>query len=208
MNDAQARAVILRAWARTGGPRTLTELQTVQAIARYESGASYGNGSSHNWGSIQTTHAPPCGPNEIELTDHRADGTPYQACFRKYDTDEDGAAALIYELTRRPAVAAALDSGNATRVANAMHDTKYFEANPAGYAKGIANVAKSIAATLREPQYLSLTGPAITSSPAGEIGGALIIAAIAYFIWRDLRTRGPWRGRRARDAARRGHHAR
>lgn len=208
MNDAQARAVILRAWARTGGPRTPAELQTVQAIARYESGASYGNGSSHNWGSIQATHKPPCGPKEIELTDHRADGTPYQACFVKYDTDEDGAAALIRELMRRPVVAAALDSGNAMRVANAMHDTKYFVANPTGYAKGIAGVAKSIAAALREPQYLSLTGPAITLSPAGEIGGGLIIAAILYFIWRDPRARGPWRGRRARDAARRGSHAR
>jgi hypothetical protein len=208
MNDAAARAVILRAWTRTGGPSSPAALQTVQAIARFESG--YGApadpkwGGSHNWGATQAPHVAPCGPGEFEYTDTNADGTPYQACFVKYATDEDGAAALIRELVRRPAVRAALDSGNATRIAGAMHDTHYFVAAPAGYAAGIARVAASISKALAEPLYLTPNG---ASSPLPAAGAATIAVLLlaGYLIWREAQARQPprRRGRKPRNTHRR-----
>ncbi len=64
------------------------------------------------------------------------------------------------ELYRRDGVPEALKSGSATGIATAMRATGYFEAPVKRYAKGILGNAKSIAASLGEPQHVTLVGAA------------------------------------------------
>ncbi len=158
MTDAEARSVVLAAFAKRGIQPNLQAAQAVQAIGRFEGayGSAYGNWK--NWGAIQCTSAPPCPPNCVELTDTHADGTPYRWCYRVYLTHVDGAADLVRELYRRQGVPDALAAGDAQLIAKRMRATGYFEATEDRYAKAIANNAKEIADNLSEPLVVAIGG--------------------------------------------------
>ncbi len=188
MPDSEARAVLLEAFELRGITPTLPELQVAQAIARFEGG--YGGGwkdagvGSNNWGAVQCGHTAPCGPGCFEYGDTHADGTGYRGCFRIYETPAKGAADFLRELYRREGVPEAMRAGDATRVAQRMRETGYFEAPAARYALAIENNAKDLAAQLGEPLKVrrggGLVSPPATKSSGGGIGGPLLFAA---FLW-------------------------
>ena len=141
---------------------TLAELQTAQAIGRFE--GRYGDWIAvNNWGAIQcaarATDDTPCPAGCVEHGDSNAEGVKYRGCFRVYATPVEGAAALLHQLYRREGVPEAMRAGNATATADAMRATRYFEAPAAKYAKAIADVAASIATSLGEELAVTLTGP-------------------------------------------------
>jgi hypothetical protein len=177
--DQWARTVLIHAWRDFGAPSP-GMLQAVQAIARHESGAGYGDGmgGANNWGSIHCVSGPPCGDDCVEHTDTNAKGEPYTTCFRRYATPEAGARDLIRELLRRPAVRAVLGTGEPVAIATAMRATGYFEAPIATYAAAILRNAKAIAKATGEPLLMG-HGP-------DELAGLALLAGVAYFMhhWR------------------------
>lgn len=172
--DSWARGVVLRAWQRLfpGKPLTTPELQTFMAIGRLErfygltKKPAAGIGAK-NWGGIQCPKGE-CGPNCYKAGDKDRDGNPYPICFRKYATDEEGAAALIFQVTtRRPDVWDAIKSGNLTAVATRMSVGRtvkgswvgvYHETPPQKYAAGLWTHAQIIAKNLGERLAVRLDG--------------------------------------------------
>jgi hypothetical protein len=154
MSDNEARGVLIEAFELKGIRPTLAELQAVQAIARFEGG--YGGGwrgagvGSNNWGAIQCGHYAPCKAGCFQNVDTHASGEAYQGCFRIYATPAEGAAGLIHELYRREGVPEAMRAGDATRIADRMRATGYFEAPATKYALAIENNAADIARSLQE----------------------------------------------------------
>lgn len=189
--DQAARRVLLSQWQRFKGPApSPTQLQTVQAIAHLEGGPTYG-GDRHNWGGIQCTgprgEGGACPEGCFGSTDTHADGTPYAACFRAYDSPELGAYDLLRLLFAK-GLRAALGSGDAEQVAYAMHAQKYFELAPGEYAKRIAGRAPIIAKSLGEPVFLRIGGGA--SSTRGEL---VPLAAVSVMLYLAYRNRRRWR---------------
>lgn len=169
MPDTEARAILEEAFASRGQTPTLAELQAAQAVARFEGG--YGGGwkddgiGSHNWGAIQCGHTAPCEPGCFEYGDSHADGSGYRGCFRIYDSDVAGAAALLHELYRRADVPEAMVAGDATRVAEAMRATGYFEAPASSYAAAVEAHAGAIAEALGEPHLVVRGGGRVGGQP-------------------------------------------
>jgi len=167
-SDTEARSILEQAFALRGMPAvSLAELQTAQAIARFEGG--YGDGwvgegvGSHNWGAIQCGHYAPCEPGCFQNGDSHADGAKYQGCFRIYPDDLAGAGALLHQLYRRQGVPEAMAAGDATAVAEAMRATGYFEAPATRYATAIETHAGELSASLGEPHLVVRGG--------GRVGG-------------------------------------
>ena len=160
--DREARPVLLEAYRLRGLPApSLAELQTAQAIARFEGG--YGLGwpkriqpPPHNWGAVQCGHVAPCGPGCFEHLDHHADGSAYMGCFRRYPSRVAGAADFLRQLYRRTGVPEAMRKGDAMATATAMRSTGYFEAPANRYAQAIADNAAAIAASLGERTAVQL----------------------------------------------------
>lgn len=182
MSDAEARAVLQQAFAARGlPPPSLSELQGVGAIGRFEGRYGSAFGGANNWGAVQCVGKPPCDPAKcVEAGDSHADGSKYRACFRKYPTPVDGAADLIRELYRRPGVPEAMRAGDATAVARAMRAARYFEAPESQYAKGIELNAAAIAQSIGEPVAMKRGGVAVAPPPKPSGGGAL--GALAAFV--------------------------
>lgn len=102
MNHSQARTIIIGAFTQViGREPTRPEAQCVQAIGALET--QYGAGwrgagvGSRNWGAIQCGASWPGDRFLYSDTHPNDDGTSttYRAHFRKYPTDEDGAADLV-----------------------------------------------------------------------------------------------------------------
>ena len=192
MSDAEARQVILAAFAQRGITPNLAATQAVQAIGRFEGAYGSAFGGWKNWGAVQCRASPPCPPNCVELTDTHADGTPYRWCYRVYPSHVDGAADLIRELYRRDGVPQALAAGDADRIANRMRAAGYFEAPESRYAKAIENNARDIAASLGEPRLVRRGGPGPgapgpgtrPSSSGGSLAGPILFAAFLFGIAR------------------------
>lgn len=134
--DAFGRSVIAKLWPQIlGEDPALPELQLVQAKARQESfygQASFkgpeGSAVLNNWGAVQCGHGPPCGDNCFLVTDHHTDGTPFDFCYKRYVTPEEGCADFLrILLVKRPSVLAAAKSGSITDFAQAIFDTRYSE---------------------------------------------------------------------------------
>ncbi len=167
----QARAELLLAWA-FEFPDTEPALETLQAILTigyFEGKWGMPEGDpvwqgSNNWGAVQDQAAnlrtgkpkgsepePDCGPTAFAHIDHDKRGNPYWGCFRKYVSMREGARDLIRVLHRMPHAWGAIDSGDATKLAFAMHADRYFELEPAEYAKRLAAAAKTVAALTGDP---------------------------------------------------------
>lgn len=119
------------AWLDIGGIPPSQALYSVLAVAGLES--SYGNVATHNWGSIQCGHGPPCGDDCVELGDTHADGSGYKWCYRRYNTARDGALDLARLLIRRVGMET-LSAGNMTSLARAMKEARYYELAEEKYA--------------------------------------------------------------------------
>lgn len=184
MTDPEARGVLRAAFAVRGmHSPSLTELQAAQAIARFESaygGWPKGAPPSNNWGAVQCVAKPPCPAGCFEHPDTHADGTKYQGCFRAYPTPVEGATEFVRQLYRREGVPAALRSGDATRIADRMHATHYFELRPEAYAERIEEFAERVAEGMGEPLKVK--------RGAGAGGGISVGVgiAVAVVLWRVL----------------------
>lgn len=166
-----------------------------------EGGVTYSNRGegSNNWGAIQcghsTTPGGDCGAGCFPNIDHHADGTPYQGCFKVYATPEEGAAGFVYVMTdngpgvhNRASVEAALEATDANgavsadAIAQAMHDTGYFEASVDSYAQGIARHAAQIAQALGEPLVVLRAGDVGPPATGGGIGVVEVVCGVGLVI--------------------------
>lgn len=204
------REVLKSVWLSvTGEQPTLAALQIAGAQAHLESGygrASYTNkltgerASLNNWGAVQSGK-PPCGPDGFEATDTHADGSPYQWCYRRYATPEDGARHMLAHLTvKRPSSWEHMRRGDIDAWAAQMRQRDpitgtglYFEQSVEGRAKGIEMRVNAIAAAHGEPVAAKRGGAPIAIVPSIVTGGAVgavslgAIAALVYYVWRYLR---------------------
>jgi hypothetical protein len=188
-DDVAARAVLTSQWARfKGGPATRTQLQTVQAIAHLEGGPSYG-GDRHNWGGIQCTgprgEGGACPEGCFASVDRHADGTPYNACFRAYDSAESGAYDLLRTLFAK-GLRQTLDTGNAWTVASSMHAKRYFELAPEDYAARIAGRAQIIAKNVGEPVLLRLP-VAVAGAGSDDLFWFALVSLATWWAYRHRR---------------------
>lgn len=224
-NDIFGREVLERVWPSVlGEAPTPTELQVVQAVSLGEGGyglatyrlldiapgPNYGQvigetPRSNNWGAVQAG-SPPCDPSRsFEATDsspaRRTEDNPagyYQACFRRYETEDEGCASFLRTLLvgskafDRSAVREAARGGSADEVAAAMHASHYFEGFGATvservdhYADAIEKNAASIARNLGEPMYVfrGWTGGLAGGRP---LAGPILALGAAYLLWRGL----------------------
>ena len=212
--DARAAYETLRqAWLGVVGQApTLCELQGVLAIALHETG--WGEykpfGGSHNYGAVQCCPpgddgSCPAGSFLASDTNPNKSSRRYAVCFKSYPTELDGARDLVRQLTapRRPETAAALTTGDAAQIADAMYRERYYQGfddgkssmetriaqRKRGYARAIDRNAADVAKRLGQPQCVSLKG----SDPSG--GGTSLApwlfgaaaAAVATYVWLDRR---------------------
>jgi hypothetical protein len=174
-----AAKMLADAWqTMLGTAPTVKERQAAQAIAFLET--RYGSGKArNNWGGLQcSAHKPPCQAGHcVELADKHADGTPYAACFRVFDSPIEGAQAFVKALAvDRPGVRVALASGNVDTIAHEMRRSHYFEADEQTYADAIDTTAFAIAGVMGEP--LALSGAPEPDKSKGS-AAPIAIAAIA-----------------------------
>lgn len=91
----------------------------------------------------------------------------YLACFQAHATPEAGAAAFVRLVAvSRPGIAAALETGNARAIAEAMYEAKYYEGHGAtvedriaGYAVALERNARINAAQARVEQLVKIPPP-------------------------------------------------
>ncbi len=161
----QARSEFRQAWAfEFPGTKPSPEAeQAILAIGYFEGKWGYPGDDpawhgSNNWGAVKDAAAsartgsppatdpePDCGPTAFVHIDHDANGKAYWGCFRRYPTMREGARDLIRVLHRMPHAWASIDSGSATKLADAMHADRYFELAPGKYATGLYAAAKEVA---------------------------------------------------------------
>lgn len=180
-----ARADIERAFrSQFGREPSLRQAQMAQAVSAGESGygrawKSEGEGS-HNMGAIQVPGGPPCDPAvSFEKTDTRADGTPYQACFRRYPSRVAGWSdflRVLYE--RRPTVLAAAN-GSIRGFSTALRKSGYFELPLEEHIKAMQWNLGLITRALDEPM------PPLQPPPRrNPLVVAGVAGAVLYGAWR------------------------
>jgi hypothetical protein len=166
LSHARAREVLEAAFRnifkRSG---EMPELQYAQSVALGE-GGQYGSGcyknrqtgesycDTHNWGAAQCSQLPPCPTGCVEATDTKANGTPYQACFKTYSTDEAGAAGYLRTLYGgdRGGVLSLARQGRFEDAVHEQHRTRYFQLDPDRYWEAVDRNVDKVAAALGEPR--------------------------------------------------------
>ena len=219
--DAFGRATLAAVWPTVlGETPSALELQAVQAVSRGE--GLYGRATykllsipdgaliatvndSNNWGAVQAGH-PPCDPASSFVA---TDSSPrlqnaenpkgyYNICFRRHATPEEGAANYLRTLLvhhGRSVVRTAVRTGSAQAIAQAMHDTGYYEGfGPTvfdrikRYADGIFKNAGDIAANLKEPRLVTRNHGAAAATTgrvsANAIAVGLGVAVGALLLWK------------------------
>lgn len=211
-NDASrqaAREALSAAWDTIDGlpAKTDAALQMVQAVALGPEGSDGGGcwsrcpGVCHNWGGVQLPHspvthdgsAPTCPPGSAACVDTtpQSDGSSksYGVCFKTYGTQAEGAADYIRTLVLRSNdTQAAVGSGSAKAMAEAMYDSHYFQGFGATkeervdtYAKAIVSAAERIAESLGEPQHVTMGGGVSSSAAAWLLFGAGAAALLGIY---------------------------
>lgn len=163
--EARAREILIPAFRDViGREGTTNELQIAQGVSRGESyygQAAYKNletgeriAGTNNWTAQQCgSMKPPCVDPCFEATDTRANGTKYQACFRRFATPEEGAVGFLRVLYKdRPAVLAAASAGDVDLVAERMRASKYFELPLERYQGALNTNVDKVAKALGEPR--------------------------------------------------------
>ena len=197
-SHAEAREILADAWRQVYlSDLRASGLQLLQAQAwletRYGAGWKGAGVDSHNWGAVQAS-APPCDPATsfpYGDTHPKADGTSesYQACFRRYASDMDGASDFIRKATPTRSNSRALKSGNALQYATALYDSGYYEgrgktraARIGGYARALDSLRSMIAEQLGEKvlDYGKRSSQSKAWIASTIAGAALILGGIAY----------------------------
>lgn len=140
------------------------------------------------WWDIAEVEAMPDGPKKARLLDVRARmlaGTAPEA-FRAFDSHEQGLAAWLELLKRRPQILEAASSGDAVRFARAIYETRYCpdaECRDAGpsYARLRDDIARA--------GYFSNLRGARSSSGAGVVIGLGLLVGGGLAAWRLRRAR-------------------
>jgi hypothetical protein len=190
VSDQFGRSMLLKMWPQIlGDDPALPELQLVQAKARQESNyglASYrgpeGSAVLLNWGAVQASHGPPCGADSFLVTDTHTDGTPFNFCYKRYASHEEGCADFLrILLIKRPSVLAAARSGSVQDFAQAVFDTRYSELRVEKQVESYWKNVNAIARSLGEPVAVHLEsggggdggdglGPFSSDPPSGSGG--------------------------------------
>jgi hypothetical protein len=174
------------------GPQycTPTVVQAMAAIVRHETGfgdykpfarpatSTEPAWQSFNYGAMQCGARPDKNGNCPEGCFRAGDSSPvtgaYQACFQVHPSAEAGAAAFAkLVLVSRPGIAAALPSGDAQLIAEAMHRARYYEGFGAtveirirGYAEAIFRNAQHNAKAAKIDLLITLPPPPAPSASA------------------------------------------
>jgi len=193
--DVWAWKIVKGQWMSVFGQEaTPYEIEAVCAVARLESNYGWPAQATwaghHNWGAMQggAPSGGTCPAGTFPATDSHASGQQYVACEAEHATNEEGARALMSWFAHRPAVSGVLGSGDATRIAQAMHSAGYFEAPVATYAKAIATNAAGIARSFGREPYVRLVAPKVISTIAPIIISAVaIVLGVAVAFSREIK---------------------
>jgi len=189
---------------------TDTVVQAIAAIARHETGfgeykpfarpatSSEPAWASHNWGAMQCGKVADkdgrCPPGCFPAKDSSPVTGAYLGCFQVHPDADTGARALVKLVTvSRPGIAAALPSGDAQKIAAAMHEARYFEGFGAtveirieGYARALLRNAEINARQAGVPLLISIPPPPPPPPPPSpeEMGvlAAIAVAALAGLV--------------------------
>ncbi len=175
MSDSFGREHLSAAWGNVFGDSPAPwQIQTVQAVARLESG--YGRGVYrnlqtgetavlNNWGAVQCKHGTPCdGVSCWEATDthgpewqakHPGEDPHYQWCYRRFSTPAEGASdflATIRRIVDRSSLGffGALATRSTDAFVRSMREGGYFEARLEKYQEGVWTGVQKIASNLGE----------------------------------------------------------
>lgn len=198
VTHAQAREILAAAFREIfGRDGTLPELQIAQAISLGES--YYGNAgyrnratgevvrNTNNWTAQQCGVRPPCPPTCFEATDTRANGEPYQACFRLFATPEEGAARFLTILYKQrpggPDVLAAASRGDYKEVSRLMRSHGYFELPLAKHQQALSSNIDRVAKALGEPRATTSSADKVRWPLYLGVAG-IVTAAITFPSWR------------------------
>ena len=187
-----ARAMIIAAFEREFGRKpTRLEAQFAQAVSRGESNygrAPYVNrltGEKHvnTWsmGGVQCGSAPPCPPGCFEATDTHEDGTPYQWCFRRYETPVEGFEHFIkvlYVNRNRKTVLAAANTGDIREFSTALRASGYFELGLEKHIAAMTRNLQAITARLGEP----MPGEGDGAGVLVGVVGLMTAGAVVYWV--------------------------
>jgi len=208
MDDKTARDLVNQAWQSViGVAPTLAERQAIQAVGRYE--GSYGYGwhgiTTRNWGAIQCgthVHNDCVDGHCISWLDHKPSGSEFHACYRVYDSDYDGALALV-QILHRMKVTDIMASGDSLAIATKMHQAGYYggicpkgtlENSPECikavrevYGGKIYNNAHLIANACGES--LAITPPQQSGKIVPVVGGGLVLILAVFGTCMILRKR-------------------
>lgn len=174
--DQWARRVVLAGYARAmpGFVGTLGELQAEQGICAFD--GAYGQwresaaAGAHNWGAIHRgfpdKETGQCGVDSFLRDDYDAvTGKRYAVCFKRYASDEDGAADVVRHThaPTRPLTGAALPSGDLAQIMACMYDERYFrgfstnrEREILSYAQAVMKHCERIAKACGEPLQVKI----------------------------------------------------
>lgn len=207
--DVPAQLALLRsACVQLRGPDYCSDVvvQGLAAISRHETGFSrykpffrparddQPEWYAWNYGAMQCGARPDggiCPEGCFPAGDSSPVTGAYLACFQVHPTEEAGAQAFVRLVAvSRPGIAAALPSGNAQQLAEAMYAARYFEGHGAtveeriaGYAVALERNARLNARQARVEQLLLLPPPPPPPPPPTpeEYGllAALAVAALA-----------------------------
>lgn len=164
LSHSRARDVLEAAFRQNfGRAGNMAALQYGQAVSSLESGygqSVYRNrvtGESRvlrNWGAEQCRSRPPCPENCFEATDTHEGGDAYQACFKVFSTDEQGAASFLRTLYggTRSGVLRLAEQGDFRGAVAEQRRTGYYEAPEEKYWEAVDGNVDKIAAALNEPR--------------------------------------------------------
>jgi len=157
MTHTEARKHIIAGFrAVFGRDPSISEAECCQAVGwletRYGTAWKGAGAGSHNWGAVQSSR-PPCDPiRSFQYTDSspRPDGSSvtYSICFRRYETDEEGAADMIKIMLRTPPERAAAALGDLYALSAAMHAAKYYEGFGSTVTARIANHHRALSSAV------------------------------------------------------------
>jgi hypothetical protein len=160
---AQKFALIREACEQLRGPEYCTDtvVQGIAAIARHETGfgtyrpfarpatSAEPAWDSHNWGAMQcgakADKDGKCPEGCFPARDSSPVTGSYLGCFQVHPDADTGALAFVRLVTvSRPGIAAALPSGDARRIAEAMYEARYYEGHGATVEERIAGYASAL----------------------------------------------------------------
>lgn len=164
LSHARAREVLEAAFRQSFGREAkMPALQYSQSVSLVEGGygqSQYKNrltGESRvlrNWGAEQCRSRPPCPENCFEATDTHEGGDAYQACFKIFSTDEQGAASFLKTLYggARSGVLRLAEQGDFRGAVAEQRRTGYYEAPEEKYWSAVDTRVDQVAAALHEPR--------------------------------------------------------